>query len=562
VIVLAVTSGLLANFTLVLAIAAGLGAAALLLRQPTIVAFIAVGIVVGPTGLNLLEDVDVWDLLASMGISVLLFVVGLRLDLSEIRSTGPVALITGLGQVAFTSVIGWLIALALGLSAVAALYVAVALTFSSTIIIVKLLSDKREVDSLHGRIAVGFLIVQDVVVVLALIGLSAIGGAGGDAHPLQEAALALLKGAGLVAGVGLAAWLVMPHAARLVARSPELLVLSAVAWAMGLAYAADWLDFSMEVGAFLAGISLASTPYRDAIAARLVALRDFLLLFFFVTLGASLDLSGLGDQVPSAVVFSVFVLVGNPLIVMVIMGAMGYRKRTGFLCGLTVAQISEFSLILAALGVSLGHISDDTLSLVTLVGIITIGTSTYLIIYSHQVYDRLDRWLSIFERAVPHRENAAEQAAPDSIDALVFGLGRYGGEIARQLRDLGLSVEGIDFDPEAVRAWAAAGLNTHYGDAEDPELPGSLPLERTACVVATFPATSTTIYLVDALRRHGYRGRIVAAARAEQDAGRLEHAGAHLVLRPFSEAAERAAAEIAACLGRMQPEPAARPAQA
>ena len=157
----------------ILGLAAAGGALALLLRQPLIVAFIAVGILLGPSGFGVVVQSGEIELFARLGIALLLFVVGLKLDVHIIRSVGPVALLTGLGQVVFTSVVGYLIALSLGMTQVTAVYVAVALTFSSTIIIVKLLSDKREVDSLHGRIAVGFLIVQDIVVVLVMIGLTA-----------------------------------------------------------------------------------------------------------------------------------------------------------------------------------------------------------------------------------------------------------------------------------------------------------------------------------------------------------------------------------------------------
>jgi len=164
-----------AQIGMILGLAVLGGVLAQQLRQPLIVAFIGVGILLGPSGFSLVEQRTEIELFARLGIALLLFVVGLKLDLHIIRSVGPVALASGLGQVLFTSALGYVIALGLGMSSVTALYVAVALTFSSTIIIVKLLSDKREVDSLHGRIAVGFLIVQDIVVVLVMIGLTAYG---------------------------------------------------------------------------------------------------------------------------------------------------------------------------------------------------------------------------------------------------------------------------------------------------------------------------------------------------------------------------------------------------
>jgi Kef-type K+ transport system membrane component KefB len=528
------------QFAAILALAAFAGAVGLLLRQPLIVMFIAVGIGVGPAGLGITRSGDGIDVLARMGIAVLLFLVGLRLDVHVIRRLGPVALATGLGQVVFTSVVGFLICLALGMSAVAAVYVAVALTFSSTIIIVKLLSDKREIDALHGRIAVGFLIVQDIAVVLVMIALSAFGAAGRVGNPAMAGLLIAGKGVLFLATVGILMRYALPPLARWLARSQELLILFAVAWAMLLASVGDALGFSKEVGAFLAGVSLASTPFRESIGGRLVSLRDFLLLFFFIELGAGLDLSLVSGQLLAAAVLSAFVLVGNPLIVMAIMGYMGYRKRTGFLAGLTVAQISEFSLILGALGVSLGHIEPATMGLITLVGLVTIGLSTYLILYSHPIYERIAGWLSVFERKVPHREQQGE-LPPGDVDYVLFGLGRYGSNIARALRRHGESVLGVDFDPEVIAAWHEHGHPAQYGDAEDPELAASLPLTRVQWVVCTAPRRETNLSVLRAVREAGYGGKVALTAHHAHDAESLKAAGADLVLMPFVDAAKEAA---------------------
>ena len=526
---------------LILAASTALGALALWLRQPLIVAFIIVGILVGPSGLNLVGIDDRLQLLAQIGIAVLLFVVGLKLDPHLIRTLGPVALATGLGQVLFTSVFGFLIALLLGLSVVGSLYVAVALTFSSTIIIVKLLSDKREIDALHGRIAVGFLIVQDLAVILAMIGLTALGAGEASEHLLSASLMVLLKGTALLVGVGLMMRFVLPPLLQHLARSQELLLLFAIAWAVLLAAVGDLFDFSKEVGAFLAGISLASTPFREAIAARLVGLRDFLLLFFFIGLGAQLDLSLLGAQVVPALIFSVFVLIGNPLIVMAIMGFMGYRKRTGFLAGLTVAQISEFSLILGALGVSLGHIDGETLGLITLVGLVTIGLSAYMILYSHTLYHWLGPWLGLFERRRPHRETDMERAqAPEPIDVMLFGLGRYGRNIAENLVRRGKKVLAVDFDPQVIARGRDDSFPVRYGDAEDPELLEHLPLGQIRWVVNAIPGVVANLTLIKALRSHGYAGKVVLTAHSEQEAEYYRQAGADKVLWPYVDAAEQA----------------------
>lgn len=531
-----------------LLISAVVGAIALRLRQPLIVAFIAVGILAGPSLLGWIHPSEELALLSELGIAVLLFVVGLKLDLTLIRNMGSVALATGLGQVAFTSIVGFFLSLVLGYAPLAALYTAVALTFSSTIIIVKLLSDKREIDSLHGRIALGFLIVQDLVVVLVMIGLSALGGSG-EASLTQALVSMLVKGGAMLGVVAIMMAYVLPALLHVLAKSQELLLIFAIAWAASFAAVSEILGFSSEVGAFLAGISLASTSYRDAIGARLVGVRDFLLLFFFVELGSQIDLSLLGGQILPALVLSGFVLVGNPTIVLAIMGYLGYRKRTGLLAGLTVAQISEFSLILAALGQSLGHINEEIVGLITLVGLITIGLSTYLILYSHLLYERLSPLLSVFERKIPHREEEGDtDAAAAGADVIVYGLGRYGGWLVNSLASKGLKVHGVDFDPENVRRWRRQGFAVHYGDAEDPEYPSHLALGTVKWVISSIPGTEVNLTLLHALRQHGYRGKLAVTVHQDHEDEALRSTEIDLILRPFVDAAEQAADELVAIL--------------
>jgi len=541
-----------AQIALTLLAAAVVGAVGLWLRQPLIVSFIAVGILVGPAGIGLLTRHEEVELLASIGISLLLFVVGLKLDFQTVRTLGPVALATGIGQIVFTSVFGYLIALGLGMDSLTAVYVAVALTFSSTIIIVKLLSDKREIDALHGRIAVGFLIVQDVAVILAMIAITAIGGERpGDESLAMHTAVIVVKGLGFLGAIALLAVFVLPAATRQLARSPELLVLAGIAWAVVLAATGELLGLSKEVGAFVAGASLASTPYREAIGSRLVTVRDFLLLFFFIDLGARLDLSILGATLGAAAVLSAFVLVGNPIIVMAIMGAMGYRKRTSFLAGLTVAQISEFSLILGALGVSVGHLDQEAMGLITTVGLITIALSTYMIIYSARLYEAIAPWLSVFERRAPYREAGVDTTPTTAADAIVLGLGRYGGGIMRHLLLRNRRVVGVDFDPEALARWREEGVPVVYGDASDPELFDHLPLQHVNWVVSTAPDLETSRVLLQHLRDRGFAGKIAVACRSADEADVLRLDGADVLLRPYADAAEQAADALTTAMDRL-----------
>ncbi|MEM6461139.1 MAG: cation:proton antiporter family protein [Pseudomonadota bacterium] len=537
-----------------LVLAAGVGFLGLLLRQPLIVSFIAVGILAGPSVLDIAQSDEQIDLLAELGIALLLFLVGLKLDFNLVRTLGPVALVTGLGQVIFTTVFGFAIALALGLDPLTSIYVAIALTFSSTIIIVKLLSDKREIDALHGRIALGFLIVQDVVVVIAMIALSAIGvgsAAAGDGA-IGDVLQVLGYGLGMLVAVILFIRYAADPLVERLSRAPELLVSFAIGWAALLAALGHYLGFGKELGGLLAGVSLASTPFREAIAARLASLRDFLLLFFFIALGASLDISVLGASVWPAVVLSLFVLIGNPLIVLAIMGAMGYRKRTGFLAGLTVAQISEFSLIFMGMGLAIGHVAEDALGLVTLVGLVTIAASTYMITFSHQLYSVFEPVLGIFERRNPGAEPEEGPEAKRPHDVILFGLGRYGLGIAAALDDTGKRILGVDFSPEAVRNARALGYDVVFGDATDPEFLAHLPLSRAEWLVMAVPEHDTGVThddprqaLLKAVRELGFEGKVAVAAHHETTAQALADIRADLVLMPYRDAAFAAARMIA-----------------
>ncbi|MEO1138852.1 MAG: cation:proton antiporter family protein [Pseudomonadota bacterium] len=527
---------------------AAFGLLGVLMRQPLIVSFIAVGLVAGPSALDLVHADEQIELLSKLGIAVLLFLVGIKLDVKLIRSLGSVALLTGLGQVAFTSFFGYLIGLALGLDQVTSIYVAVALTFSSTIIIVKLLSDKREIDSLHGQIALGFLIVQDLVVVLAMIVLSAIGIGATDDGSGGAVLRVFVSGIAMVALVYIIVRYIANPLTERLARTPELLMISAIAQAAIFAAIGDFVGLGKEVGGLLAGVSLASTPYRETISARLAPLRDFLLLFFFIALGATLDLSLLGTHVTGAVVFSLFVLIGNPLIVLAIMGALGYRKRTGFLAGLTVAQISEFSLIFIAMGISIGHLTEDTLGLVTLVGLVTISVSTYLITYSHQLYTLFEPVLGLFERkGAPREGDQIESHEHNRYSIIVFGLGRFGTAIGMRLQRRGIRVLGVDFNPIAVQRWRKLGLDTMFGDLTDPEFVANLPLDDAEWVVSTVPIhhaglshEDTRNTLIQLVRTSDYGGQVAVTSHNSRDTKAMETLGADLVLQPFQDAADRA----------------------
>lgn len=531
-------------------LAAAIGLVGLLARQPLVVAFIAVGVLAGPDALGLVTSTEFIETLSKISIAVLLFLVGLKLDVTLVRSLGKVAVVAGIGQIAVTVVLGFLLSIALGLDAHTSVFIAIALSFSSTIIIVKLLSDKLEIAALHGKIALGILIVQDIAVVLAMVALAAMGSdAGvGDSGFARLGIIAAGFG-GLLAFVVLFIRYAANPLLRIMSESPELMVIFAVGWAAGMAAFADYLGFGKELGGLLAGVALASTQYREAISSRLASLRDFLLLFFFIQLGAGLELGVLGGQVLSALVLSLFILIGKPLIVITLTGYLGYRKRTGFLAGVTLAQISEFSLIFMAMGLSLGFVDDDAVGLVTLVGLITIALSVYMITWSHKLYVVCEPYLGVFERRKAHREqdHGASGQPARGHDFVIFGLGRYGCRIGQKLHAQGFRVLGIDFDPEALTHWRSLGMDADFGDATDPDFVAHLNLTGVRAVVAAVPRERTAltdadpqIALMHGLQAAHFGGQIVLSVHYAADADALRARGATMVLMPFDDAADYA----------------------
>ena len=417
-----------------------------------------------------------------------------------------------------------------------ALYVAVALSFSSTIIIIKLIGDKRELDTLYGRIAVGILIVQDILVVVAMVVIVTIG-TPGEGSVFDDLIVTLAGSAVFLGVIAFASRFVLERVLDWIAKSPELTLLFGVAWAIVLSAVSILIGLSMEIGAFVAGVSLASTAYRESLGARMVSLRDVMLLFFFIELGASLTFADALGQLWPAVVLSVFVLVGKPLIVFAIMGWMGYRSITSFRTGLALAQISEFSLILIALGFSLGQVDSAVLSLITLVAVFTITISSYLILYTERIFPAFQGAMQLFERK---RENAVdEERESHSYDAIVVGAGRFGSEVVAGLISSGSSVLAIDLDPDALARARELGAETLYGDAADPDFAKMLPIHQTATVVCTAPDRNTNTMLLQSLKSLDYQGGLFLTALDNATAEIFQAEKGVKTIRPLKMAATR-----------------------
>ena len=398
------------EITLVLVLATVLGMIARALKQPTILGYIATGLIVGPLGLMRLNNLASIDALAQFGIAFLLFLVGLEIDLNDIKAVGKNVILVGLGQVVLTAALGFGLALGLGFQLLPALYLGITLTFSSTIIVVKILSEKRTLGSLHGKLTVGILLIQDLIALFLLILLSSFSGAGAAAGiPWAIFGLTLLKAVlALALALAFGRW-VAPRLFRSLAGSQEMLFLTSLAWGLGFAalVALPQVGLTLEIGSFFAGLALARTVEHHQIAGRVKSLRDFFLVMFFIILGSKVALTNVAAAWVPIAVFSFFVIVGNPLIVMVLMGLRGYRARTAFLTALGMGQVSEFSLVVVTLGATLGHIGNLVVATVTAVAIVSIAVNSYLLQRGDELYRILLPFLRLFEFRQPVAEDAA-----------------------------------------------------------------------------------------------------------------------------------------------------------
>ena len=500
-----------------------------LLKQPLIIGYIITGILAGPLFLNIVKPHDVIATLSQFGIVFLLFIAGLSLNPRVLKSVGKVSLITGLGQILFTTLVGFLIAKLLGFSDTVAMYIAIALTFSSTIIIVKLLSDKGDLQTLYGRIALGFLIVQDIVAILILMIISSLNG---KANIVSFVIKTILTGIGLLGFIGFLSIYILPRIIKVVAKSQEFLLLFSIGWLLFLAIVFHYLNFSVEIGALLAGISLSISPYHFEIKSRMSVLRDFFILFFFVLLGSQMSFMNVSQFLIPILVFSIFILVGNPLIVMILMGLLKYTKRTGFLAGLTVAQISEFSLILIALGVKVAHVPNEILSMVTAIGLVTIFASTYMIIHANKLYCYLSKYLSIFERKGRKIDEHIHHKGRN-YDIILFGCNRIGFSLLKSLKKLGKNLLIIDYDPEIITCLAKKGYECRYGDANDIEFLNKLNFSKTKMIISTIPDIETNLLLIRKIKEVNKKAIIIIVSHQIEEALKLYESGATYVIMPY-----------------------------
>jgi len=499
-----------------------------IIRQPSIIAYLITGIIVGPLLLGIIgpnsSSSEVIGSFAHIGVALLLFIVGLSLDLRVLKKVGAVSTFAGIAEITITGLIGFLIAIGLGFQNITAIYLGAALAFSSTVVVVKILADKKEIDTLHGKIAIGILIVEDFVAAIALMAVPLIEKGGSVLSIFGEVGFALV----IIAAIFTFSSLVLNRFLDYLARNQEALFLFGIAWALILATLFEKLGFSLEIGALIAGMSLSSSKYTRDIAGKIRPLRDFFVVLFFVFFGSQLATSISGEMLKFAVIFSIFVVLGKPLVVMIALRIFGYRKRTNFLAGASIAQISEFSLILILLGYNLGHLSQDIMSLAVLIAIITIGASSYSIYYAHIIFKKISHLLNIFEGKRGEDDAKKEK----SYDIVLFGYHRIGYKLLGTIRKTGKSFLVIDYNPKVVLSLEKRGIDAIFGDAANKNFLSELNLEKAKLIISTIPDENSNIMITEMLREKGSEAVFMATAEDPRVALDLYEAGVDYVIIP------------------------------
>lgn len=526
-----------AELSLVIALAAAVAMVMRLLRQPLIIGHIITGIIVGPSVLHLIRSPDTIQVFSSIGIALLLFIIGLGLNPQVIREVGKVATVAGIVQVFFTSVIGYFCSLVLGFTKTEAVFLGLGLAFSSTIIILKLLSDKKEQTRLYGKVLTGILLVQDVVAAVALLLVTA---KAGDGLTFSTVVDLIIRGSFIAIPLLIIGIFILPRLHKLIAGSQEFLFLFALGWGFGFAALFEHAGFSLEIGALLAGISLASLPFTQEISARLRPLRDFFIVVFFITLGTRLNFENIGVIIPVAIMGSFIVVVLKPLIVLSIMGLLGYTKRVSFKAALATAQVSEFSIVFIVLGNKIHLVSDTLVSVITLIALVSITISSYFIIYSDKLFLVFEEWLNMFERSKTHPEKDSKSR----YEIVLFGYRKGGHEFIKVFQSLSKKFVVVDYDPEVIDHLEQYKMHYLYGDVNDVELLDEIGLEHVRMAVSTITDFPSTTFLVRLLLEQNPNIMIVCHAENVQQADELYEMGASYVMMPHYLGSEKIGAFI------------------
>lgn len=465
-------------FAVIVALATVLAFAARKTQQPTVIAYIVTGLVLGPVGLSFMGQTELTRLFSELGLVFLLFFIGLEIDISEISEVLKPTAIIGVSQMALTALLGFGLGVLLGFTTVESLFIGAAAMFSSTALVVKLLTDKDEATTLPGRLDVGVLLIQDVAVVLMLALLTA-----NFTDPATAAIRfgEILVMIVLIGGVSIASSrYLLPKIFRRVSQKPSIFFIYGLAWAFILIAGAEHLDLSLEIGAFFAGLSLAQLPYSSELQERVRPLTDLFMAIFFIDFGLSILPSQLAAYFTEALVVAAALMIGKFFILFNLIDRLKFTPETSFKASLNMTQISEFSLILGSLAVSEQLIGEDILGFISLVAITTMAVSSYLLNFNHEIYRRVEHLLQRFE------DDEKTDVDIDRLEdhAIVIGYNKMVQRVLPVLQQQYENVVIVDKSPENAEELSNSPYEYIYGDFKHGEIRKASAIKNASFVLS------------------------------------------------------------------------------
>jgi Kef-type K+ transport system membrane component KefB len=544
-------TNLLIDIGFIIVLATVLAYAARYLKQPILVAYVLSGIIIGPIGLGMITDISQISMLAEFGVAFLLFTIGLEIDIHKLRSVGKPSLIGGFIQVGITFVLGFFLAIILGLGGTLAIYIGSLIAFSSTMIVAKILVDSDEINTLHGRIMIGILIIQDILVILIIPLLKSINGL----FSLDIFMASVLSGLGLFAVAIALNRFVFRNILEKAARSGEILFLTTISVCFAFIGASVVLEFPIAIGAFFGGLSLAKSPYNTEIYSKMRSLRDFFLVIFFATLGIQLDLSALSTMFTEFIVILLVIVLIKPLILVFTYLFMGYGGRTSSSIGLGMGQASEFSFIIASIGLlSFGHLSHEAYSLIISLIVVSMIITPYFVKFRKGIYYLFSDWHVPGRKRLETPKHVQKmQHRPETgleKHVIVIGADMMGKRIIKYLKDSKVKFIVAEHNPDIIKELTKDGVYALYGDAGNEDLLKELGLYKAKMAILTIPDSNLSGFVISKARKHNPDIKLFAKAHTEAEAQDLYLDGADFVVVPEYVSGGTIIRKIESTLGR------------
>ena len=513
-------------------------------RQSAIIGYLLAGTLLGPHALDVIQNQDAMQSIAEIGVALLLFSIGLEFSWHRLREFGRSAVVSGGLQIGITMAAAAGVALLFGLSLAAAVAIGAVVALSSTAVVLRTLADRGEIDSVHGRTALGVLLVQDVAVVPLVLLIETLGGEGSAGQVAWDVGRDLLYGTLMVAGFALIARYVLPAvvAHPAISKNRELPILFAIVTAAGSAWVSQYLGLSAALGAFVAGVIIAGSPLATQVRADVGPLKTVFVTLFFAAIGMLADLEWLVMNIPLVFAVLAAVILGKAAIMWGVARVIRLPHRQAISSGATLAQVGEFSFVLATLAWGTGLVSEDVFRLLVTVTIGSLFATPYLIAGAAPAGAWIERRLRKAGMVPPH--DATTEPPPERGHVVIVGFGPAGQTVAQGIQSAGLPITVIELNPRTVLQAKSEGLSAIAGDASMPEVVEHAHAPTAKAIVVTLPDQRAAAATIEQFRAHCPNVPIIARARYHAHVGSLRIAGAQVAVDEEATVGQRLAEEV------------------